>query len=211
MADQYQRLMARVDALVLRERALLLIASIVFIFFVTDSFAFQPIYAKQQVLLQDIREQEIQLELLRVRTMLRSSDNNDVQSPSLTQLQQKLNNFGEQLEFRLDSMLSPETASSVLEQIIVEEKGLALISVSTRQTQLSLADEYTENSSVVDDINRHELELEFEGTYLDTLRYLRTLEALPWKFLWERISFSITDYPVASVDLEIYTLGSAGI
>ena len=59
----------------------------------------------------------------------------------------------------------------------------------------------------VSDIGRYELRLELEGSYLGTLRYLRALEALPWKFFWESVDYEVIEYPLARVTLQIYTLG----
>jgi len=210
IASQYLKLVKKVDALVLRERVLVLIAGIVVVFFVTDSLAFQPIYQKQQVLLQGIQDQEVQLEILRVQSNQLREDNTLEQSSPLTQLQQELGDSRQELESRLNAMLSPDKAASVLEQILLKEKGLALNRVNTKQATLTSIDEASGDIVVIDDIKRYELKLQLEGGYLETLRYLQALEALQWKFFWERISFSVTDHPIASIDVEIYTLGSAG-
>ena len=56
-------------------------------------------------------------------------------------------------------------------------------------------------------IGRYELRLELQGSYLGTLRYLRALEALPWKFFWEEVNFEVMEHPKGRVTLDIYTLG----
>jgi len=59
IAARYQKLAILVDALQLRERVLLLIGSIVLLFFLVDKIGFQPAIQKQQLLLQGIKDQEM--------------------------------------------------------------------------------------------------------------------------------------------------------
>jgi len=53
---------------------------------------------------------------------------------------------------------------------------------------------------------RHGLRATFEGGYLDILAYLRALEGLPWRFLWDEVSLEVPRYPVARVTLTVYSL-----
>ncbi|MCI0590119.1 MAG: MSHA biogenesis protein MshJ, partial [Gammaproteobacteria bacterium] len=52
----------------------------------------------------------------------------------------------------------------------------------------------------------HGLRMEFEGGYLDTLDYLRKLEALPWAFFWDSVDFKVEKYPKALGSITVYTL-----
>lgn len=207
---KYKTLAIRVDALQLRERLMLLIGIILLLFFMVDIMGFQPIYKQQKLLLQDIQGQETRLEVLRARSTLLYDDNSSEQPKPLEILQRELNSFSDELQLRLDSMLPPAAASNVLDQVMANEEGLTLNAVNTRQTPLTSIDSDTGRTVVVDDISRYELELKLEGGYLETLQYLRALEALPWKFIWTGISFTTTEYPNANVELEIYTLGQLG-
>jgi len=89
------------------------------------------------------------------------------------------------------------------------EEGLTLNAVNTRMTPQTSIDADTRYSLATNNINRYELELQLEGGYLETLNYLRALEALPWKFFWAGITFATTEHPKGNVELEIYTLGQA--
>jgi MSHA biogenesis protein MshJ len=52
----------------------------------------------------------------------------------------------------------------------------------------------------------HPVELIVEGSYLDVLRYLQALEALPWRFYWKTLDLQSTGYPVNRVRIELTTL-----
>ncbi|MEA2079096.1 MAG: hypothetical protein U9P00_04430 [Pseudomonadota bacterium] len=47
-----------------------------------------------------------------------------------------------------------------------------------------------------------------EGAYLDLLHYLQELEAMPWKFFWQKVGFQTTEHPQAETRLRLYTLGA---
>jgi len=53
---------------------------------------------------------------------------------------------------------------------------------------------------------RHRLQLEFAGDYLATLAYLKKLENLPRKLVWENLEIETQQYPQARVRLSVYTL-----
>lgn len=209
IAAQYQKLAILVDALELRERVLLLIGSIVLLFFLVDRIGFQPAIQKQQLLLQGIKDQELQLDVLRAQFSQFYEEPVEEQPNTLALLHTELGSSNQNLQLQLDRMLSPDKATSILEQVMSHEEGLTLNAVNTRMTPLTSIDADTRYSQATNKINRYELELQLEGGYLETLDYLRALEALPWKFFWTGINFATTEHPKGNVELEIYTLGQA--
>ncbi len=204
---RYQQLATRIDALQLRERVLLLTACLVVLFFLVDSFAFQPIFTRQQQLRLNITDQEQQLEVLRTRTGLLGYGVNNQPVTMPDRLQAQFDGLGAELQARLGGMLAPDQAASILEQVLAPEAGLALHEVNARSEPLTVTDTETGESVAVAGIGRYELELQLEGGYLATLNYLRALEALPWNFFWKGVAFEVTEYPKARVTLDIYTLG----
>ncbi|MGB5475256.1 MAG: hypothetical protein WBQ78_17505 [Gammaproteobacteria bacterium] len=204
---RYQQLATRVDTLQLRERVLLLIACLVVLFFLVDSFGLQPVFRQQQELQQNITDQEMQLEVLRTRTgQLGGAAGNDP-AMQLGRLQAQLDELGLQLQSRLGGMLAPDQAASILEQVLAQEAGLTLQAVNASSEPLMATATDTGESVPVAGIGRYELELQLEGGYLSTLNYLRALEALPWNFFWKGVTFEITEYPKARITIDIYTLG----
>src|SRR5258705_398727 len=49
----------------------------------------------------------------------------------------------------------------------------------------------------------HSLELIVEGNYLDVLRYLQTVEGLPWRFYWQVLELKTTEYPTNRVRIRL--------
>jgi MSHA biogenesis protein MshJ len=52
----------------------------------------------------------------------------------------------------------------------------------------------------------HPAEIIIEGSYMDVLAYLKTIEALPWHFYWQRLELQSGSYPKTRVRIELATL-----
>ncbi|HBC57674.1 MAG TPA: hypothetical protein DCZ03_10965 [Gammaproteobacteria bacterium] len=57
-----------------------------------------------------------------------------------------------------------------------------------------------------DIVYRYPLAITFSGDYFDTLAYLKKLESMEWRPVWETLEYEVTGYPQAKVTLQIYTL-----
>lgn len=202
-----RKLAERIDAWQLRERVMLLIAAVALVYLLVDSLGFQPVIEEHRSLLEEVEEKELRLDVLRARSSYALGEPADDQPPSLEEMRDELGMFGERLQSRLDGMLSPDKAASVLERVMTEEDGLVLNALSTRRVPLTSARDGEGERATLGDVDRYEFELRLEGGYLATLRYLRTLEDLPWKVFWKSVTFATIGYPRGRVDLDIYTLG----
>jgi MSHA biogenesis protein MshJ len=52
------------------------------------------------------------------------------------------------------------------------------------------------------------MNIEIKGGYLDILRYLKSLEALPWKVFWGKVTLKTEKYPDSRASVLIYTLST---
>lgn len=62
------------------------------------------------------------------------------------------------------------------------------------------------NAPAKPEIYKHGVVLEFQGDYLSTVKYLQSLEALPWKFYWDGMAYKVQEYPKAQVTVNVFTL-----
>ena len=211
MKEQLKQLATRIDALQLRERALLLLAGIAIVFVLIDTFGLQSSYRQQQQSRQEIEDLELQLATLSARSQLLANPQGNASAQDSaqerTRLQGEIAELEERLQGQLGVLLQPEQAARVLEQVLGPDQELKLTRMDAVGRQLNTTAQQDNSDTSGAGIGRYELRLQLEGSYLATLRYLRALEALPWKFFWEELDFEVLEHPVAQVTLDIYTLG----
>ena len=210
MQKHIQQLADRIDAMELRQRVMLLVTALALLFFMADTFAIQPLIMKQKEGRQTITDLELKLELLRQRTGLLSSNPDDGTSSLHNEMLAQLATLDRQIQERIGGLLAPAHAIKVLEQVLEQEQGLELLEVDAGSSPLTGVELPGEENLPAAGIGRYQLQMQLEGSYLATLRYLHALENLPWKFFWESVDYQVTNYPNARITLDLYTLGLAG-
>lgn len=207
---QLQQWSERIDALDLRERILLLAATVVVLFLIVDSLGLQPTLKSQQAAEQRIADLELKLSALHQQANLFNykSDHNPLASryQSRDRLAAELSGLDARIIGQLGALVEPAQAAEVLEQVLTGHRGLKLKSLQASSESLdNLALHKNRNDAR---LGRYQLEMVVEGGYLDLLHYLQELEAMPWKFFWQKVNLQTTEYPRAETRLQLYTLGA---
>ena len=207
---QLQQWNERIDALDLRERILLLAASVVLLFLIVDSLGLEPAFKSQQATEQRIADIEMGLGTLHQQASLfnTESDHNPLASryESRGRLAAELSELDARITGQLGALVEPAQAAELLEQVLSGHRGLKLKSLQASSESLNnLGLQNNRNGA---DLGRYQLEMVVEGGYLDLLHYLQELEAMPWKFFWQKVNFRTTEYPRAETRLRLYTLGA---
>jgi MSHA biogenesis protein MshJ len=199
----------RIDALELRERVLLLAAIVAVLFLSVDSAGFQPTLKAQQVTEERVSELEMKLGALRQQAMLLSyktdEDTLAARYRRRDTLAAELAALDARLVDQLGALVEPAQAAELLEQVLTRHRGLRITSLRASAEPL---DEVAGNADQAGKLGRYQLDLVLEGGYLDLMRYLETLESMPWKFFWQTVDFQVNEYPHAVSRLQLYTLGA---
>lgn len=133
------------------------------------------------------------------------------------QRQQELRKAAESVDARLErlygELISPQQMSLVLTSLLQRETALQLVSLQnlpseTVVTTAMLAVDGMADGGLDVEVFRHGLRMEFNGSFLDTVALLRSLEQLDSNFFWEALDFSVTAHPNAKITLEVYTLST---
>lgn len=135
----------------------------------------------------------------------------------------------EQLDTQIASLagdlVTPSQMTEILGTLLERQAGLELINFENLeavplQAGVSSAnqdDAEAEGQAGLDDFEReglqgqvyeHGLVIEFQGSFFDTLRYLRFLEDITGNFFWDVMSFELIDWPNAHITLQIHTLST---
>ena len=57
-------------------------------------------------------------------------------------------------------------------------------------------------------VYRHSIRVRLEGSYFEVVNFLKALESLNWRFYWEGLDYRVAKFPMALVDIELYTLST---
>lgn len=206
-------LVAKYEALTLRERAILVLAIVLVMVLSWDTMLMEPLRLERIAL---------ESELAAASNFGLSTQNADVSDPrqiSITQageLQKQLQALDAQLASTTSGFVSSQRMIEVLHDVLDRQGRLGLVSIRNMPV-----------SSLIAPIERdpgdaaaasglppaparppyvHSIEMVIDGQYSDILDYLAALEALPWKFRWTSLDLSTAGYPRNRVRIELSTL-----
>lgn len=224
-----RELMAWIDALSFRERGLILVIALFVFYGLWDTLLMQPLDAKQKKLSKQLEQtqQEVLGLQQQAQTIVESHgvDPNAKNRAKLEKLQKELDAIKEELKQSTAHLIAPKDMAKVLETVLKQSEGLNFVrleglgveSLVERSSVEEVIDEVqsatltTEEKGLSPDRSlqtayKHGLRIEFEGGYLDTLDYLRKLEALPWAFFWDSVDYQVEEYPKGMSSITVYTL-----
>ena len=213
------------DARSFNERVLLLATLVALMGFATLELVWDPVSARQAALEREIAavQGRIEEQLARQREIEDSfsRDPNAFARSRLGQLQSETMAVDNRLNELYGQLIAPQEMSLVLTSILQKETALRLVTLENIEPEsLFQADvspvplvgpapaQVAASLGEGMEVYRHGLRMVFEGGFLDTLYFLRSVEELENKFFWDELSYSVQEYPTGRITLQIYTLST---
>ena len=211
MNQQLQLLFEKFDALNERERISIMLLSVVAIIIVFVEFMISPmnqqydILDKQIVSLQS-QTKQIQSQILALKTKInRDPDFQEKQKIKL--LNEQISNLDIHLKERMHGLIEPKQMAKVLEVVLTQNTDLKLQRVQSLGAEPLSPVKAKEGEETEElGIYRHGMQIEFKGSYLSTLNYLKALDELPWNFYWDVLELNVDKYPTSSIIITVHTL-----
>lgn len=196
----------RIDNATLRERVLLFLAVALILVFAANGALIKPLRDSQRRLSAEIAQNESELRAIQgeVQRMTRAGDGDpDARNRERAALlRSELAVLDGRIAEAQRRFTTPQRMRDVLEEILQRDKRLRLLDLKT----LPVTDLSATQGQAGRRVFRHGVELTLEGSYLDLHAYLSALEGLPTQLYWGRADMSVTEYPVATLKLTVYTL-----
>jgi MSHA biogenesis protein MshJ len=211
-------LMDRYDQLSLRERIIVLVATILSITLLWDTLLISPLDRERKLRLQQVEGLRAEVSGLEqsVETVVAQStaDPDRENRGTLEKLQKQIAEIDAQLAGATSGLIAPREMSQVLQQMLTRTSRLTLHALRTLPPEAVIAPMAGDTAAAqaalktgATQIYKHGVELQIDGTYLETLRFLQSLEALPWRFFWDRAEYTVAQHPQGRLKLVIFTLG----
>ena len=201
----------RIDALSLRERAMVFIAVMVVLYLVAANLIFGPLRAEQGRVQQDLKAKRDQIQAVETQVQaLVSTTGGDVNSQNrakIAALQKQLQDLDAEMDSMTSGVVPPKEMAKLVERMLAQSRGLELVKLeSLSPAPLSENKSATAPIGTEVQIYKHGMRVQLRGRYLDIVSYLKALEALPWKVFWGEVVLETEKYPSSKVTLVIYTL-----
>jgi MSHA biogenesis protein MshJ len=199
-------LQAKFEALTKREKIIVTGAMLIGLWVAWDNFFYQPTQKKQRTLqleLINVRQQITDQQLALIK--LEHSPHIDPNLNNRNQLAWLKTEYNRLQELKMQSgknFVPPHLMAVALSDILNKNSHLTLIKLDTLPATTLLESKQPQQNPIY----KHGLVITFSGSYLETLNYLKALEALPWHFIWESIDYQVKEYPTAETTIKAYTL-----
>jgi MSHA biogenesis protein MshJ len=93
----------------------------------------------------------------------------------------------------------------LLRDLLEANQQLSLESLNVYPVEI-IKKRNSDNSSFEDAFEKNVISLSLTGNYASVFDYLKKIEALNWSVFWQDVKYSVESYPVAKVNIQLYTL-----
>jgi len=208
--EPVRQIIARVDALSLRERAILFLSLLAVLFLFANQALFPPLRAQQKQMEQQIGDKLAQLNTINNQVgRIVAEGTEDPDAAQRARLAELRRQFAELEISSADitrGLVSPREMTRLVHTMLRENSALQLVkaeNLSPEAISLEGGDKPAAGGTAV---YRHGLRLHVRGRYADIVRYLNTLERLNWRVMWGEVKLETEQYPVTHATLVLYTL-----
>ena len=232
----WKKMMARFDALQVRERWLVAVALIGGIVLCGYTLFVEPHLQRERMTERNIAGERARLtEMEAQMRVLGAADRHpDVAArKELAELRAKLGALSDRLRALENALVPPDRMTALLEEMIGVKSGLRLVSLKTLPPMPFMGAGEEEKKGEKDGkagektggaggtggagnangvgaksagLYRHGVEIRLEGRYRDICAYLERLEKSPVKFLWGAAALSAENHPHLVFTLTVYSL-----
>ncbi len=199
------------NKMTLRERIIIFGAVLICVFSITYFWMLDPAMLKQakaQKTLQLSYQQEDKLnsEIAEITLRLQKDPLQEINNQIAFSLQ-TLEALDKQLDEKLVKFIHAQKMPIALTKVLSKSPGVKVESLTTLPVQAFNSSQGIAGGEPVKNLfYKHTLEIQLIGDYNAIYQYLLNLETLQEKFYWLSLSYQVTDYPLAKVTIQIYTL-----
>jgi MSHA biogenesis protein MshJ len=205
MPINIEEYLQKFNALSDREKMMVVGAFLIIVWALWDNLFYQSIHKENLAIESEIVAMQTQLGsqqqlALQVETIGKNNPNASTQQ-QLTNLLQSVSNLKERFTEGDKKFVPTQQMANALSDMLKQQGNLKVIKLETLpvstfgNTDMQSAWMY-----------RHALAITLQGDYFSTLNYLKKLETLPWRILWDNIDYQVKEYPIAETRIQVYTL-----
>lgn len=114
----------------------------------------------------------------------------------------------EELRIFTSDLVDPVQMRLVVEDLIKGQSGLQLVRTQNIPATplLEASDDVPAEEAFEPNLYLHGILIELEGSYLELLAYLHSIEELPWRIFFGRLNLETIEHPRLKISIELNTL-----
>ncbi|MFA6901701.1 MAG: type II secretion system protein GspM [Gallionellaceae bacterium] len=220
MKQEWEKISAKLEAMSLRERALVFVAVAFLLLSLINILLFDPLFAKQKLLRSQISQQQEVMNQVQTQIAALLQENSpgstSPQRVQINRLRQEMAEGSAYLQSNRERLVLPQKMAEHLRKLLSKNNRLQLVSLQTLQVAPLLEQANAGRAgtrpaptpALLQDkqVFKHGVRLTLRGSYPDLLQYLSALEKLPQQMFWAKAQFSVVEYPTSELTLILYTL-----
>ena len=211
MNKTLQPLFEKFDVLNERERISIILLLVVAITMIFIELLISPLNQQYKIIDKQIISLKATTAQIKGQTVVlkskKSLDPDFQEKQKLKLLNEQISNLNVLLKEKMLGLIEPKQMAKVLEVVLAQNTDLKLQKVESLGAVPLTPDKVGEGDTAESlGVYRHGLKIEFKGSYLSTLSYLKALDELPWNFYWDVLELNVDKYPTSSIVITVHTL-----
>jgi len=204
MSFDWKALLARIDDMSLRERAMLFASISLVILLVAYAALLDPVLRKQKSLIDRVARDQNQINEIRtqIEQIVRAGDakGRHPEQLAVEALERQIAELDRSLAAKQSGLIAPERLPALLKDILGRSKGVELESLRL------LPGVPVKAGTGETSLYRHGVELAVKGSYFELLQYLEELEKRSSVLLWGSVELQVDQYPEVRLRVVIHSL-----
>lgn len=203
----------RIDALSLRERAMIFGGILAVLFTIAYQLVFAPMRVEQAKLEKGVTAKISQLNKIQtdLQPLLKglAQDPDETNRNRIAELMAQLEASGADVAAVTGGMVTPIDMTRLVQEVLASNRFVKVVKVENIPPVSVLTPQPADATKPAVGgmtLYQHGMRIEIKANYLDIVRTLRTMESLPWRIYWGEIEIKTEKYPVSHASVVFYTL-----
>ena len=204
MSFDWKALLARIDDMSLRERAMLFASISLVILLLAYAALLDPVLRKQKSLIDRVARDQNQINEIRgqIEQIVRAGDakGRHPEQVAVDALERQIAELDRSLAAKQSGLIAPERLPALLKDLLGRSKGVELESLRL------LPGVPVKAGMGETSLYRHGVELAVKGSYFELVQYLEELEKRSSVLLWGSVELQVDQYPDVRLRVVIHSL-----
>ena len=186
-----------------RQRIILCLLILSSIYLGWDSYIYQ---VQLKNLIKDEKNLESiknKVEDYRLNKIVKNQNENKKNLNSIKNLKNQVEKLEKEIKKANQNLINPKQMQEVL-NTIVENKILKVIFLKKEKAVILNQENFNKKGEAP--IYQHDVNIEFEGSYLSMLEYMKSIEESKFKIHWKSVKINSENYPKSKILISLYTL-----